>query len=906
MIMQFLTYALLGLGAGAIYGLLAQGLVVVYRGSGVLNFAQGAFAMVGAYLFYTFSVLLEWPVALAVVTVVVALATLGVGVQVLIMHPMRRAATLMRVIATLGLLITLQAVIEIRFGASTRLISSYLPTSSVNITDTMYIGADKLWILIISVVVTAVLWCVYRLTSFGRATEAVAEVPRVAAMLGHSPNRIAATNWAIGSGLAGLAGCLIAPITGLQTSDLSNLVIPAIAAAVLSRLRSFPGALAAGLLVGMIEAVVSRYVTAPGWGSAVPFLLILVLLVIRGTGLPLRGHLLQRLPEVSSGTFPRRYLVVLLILLLGVIQFAPAMWTTAVLFSALAAIVGLSVVVVTGYAGQISLAPYGMAAIGGLLAAQLSSRLHISLLPAMLIGAFAATVVGILVALPAIRTRGINLAIVTLGLGVVISDVVLANPQYSGGQDGIYIGDVTVFGSSVSSIVHLDRYAALVVLILVGLLLVTMNLRRGVSGRKMIAVRDNERAAASLGVKVASVKLTAFAVSSFIAAIGGVLIVFQFSTASFEYGFSNLSSITLVGLVVLGGLGYSSGAVFGSLLVAGGVFGQLLHDWSAIDNYLGLIGGLAIIVQLLTAPNGVMPENFAFAKVFSRRVARRFDLSRAPSKSDPVVGELVAGVSAAAHKRVVVRPMRLEVRGLRVAFGGAIAVDEIDFDVAPGEVVGLIGPNGAGKTTAIDAITGFVPAKGTITLDGRRIDRLRAEARAGLGVTRSFQSIELFEDLTVRDNLAVACEPWSVFGPLRDLFLPKGSALSDSARTAIIDFELEGVLDRKPGELSFAQRRLIGIARSVARGPSVLLLDEPGAGLDAHEIHELAALVRALADDWGMAVVLVEHHLDMIASTCDRLVVLDRGRILSEGSPQDMLADEQVRAAYTGARTGVR
>jgi ABC-type branched-subunit amino acid transport system ATPase component len=388
--------------------------------------------------------------------------------------------------------------------------------------------------------------------------------------------------------------------------------------------------------------------------------------------------------------------------------------------------------------------------------------------------------------------------------------------------------------------------------------------------------------------------------------------VFQFSSASFQYGFDDLSSITLVGMVVLGGLGYVSGAVFGSLLVTGGVFGQIFAGWSAIDEYLALIGGLAIIVQLLTAPDGVMPANFEAVKALAHRLGGRFTPSRwarasggTRASEDESGGEAIpAGsvpASAAGPAREVVQPMRLEVRGLHVAFGGAIAVDGIDFHAAPGEVVGLIGPNGAGKTTVIDAITGFVAAKGTITLGGQRIEGRRAEARAALGVTRSFQSIELFEDLTVRDNLAVAGEPWSVTAPVRDMFLPRGSVLSDAVLTAVADFELEDVLDRKPGELSFAQRRLIGIARSVARGPSVLLLDEPGAGLDAHEIHELAALVRVLADDWGMAVVLVEHHLEMVAAICDRLVVLDRGRILSEGTPEDMLADEQVRAAYTGA-----
>jgi ABC-type branched-subunit amino acid transport system ATPase component len=158
----------------------------------------------------------------------------------------------------------------------------------------------------------------------------------------------------------------------------------------------------------------------------------------------------------------------------------------------------------------------------------------------------------------------------------------------------------------------------------------------------------------------------------------------------------------------------------------------------------------------------------------------------------------------------------------------------------------------------------------------------------------------LFEDLSVMENLAVACELWTPLTPLRDMVLPRLPRLSDTALAAVEDFDLTDVLDRKPTELPFAKRRLVGIARSVARAPSVLLLDEPGAGLDNHEVTELSVLVRSLAAEWGMGVLLVEHHLEMVTTTCDRLIVLEGGRILATGTPQDMLRDERVRKAYTG------
>ena len=248
------------------------------------------------------------------------------------------------------------------------------------------------------------------------------------------------------------------------------------------------------------------------------------------------------------------------------------------------------------------------------MAAQVGHYAHWSLVPDLVLGVLAATATGALIGLPAIRTRGINLAIVSLGFGVVVSEVILANQSWGGGPAGIAIGNITLFGWNVTSGIHLERYTGLVMVVLIGLVFFTINLRRGASGRKMIAVRDNERAAASMGIGVAFSKLAAFSISAGIAAVGGVLMIFQFNSAEFQYGFDDLSSVTIVGLVVLGGLGYTSGAVFAALLVTGGIVSQLFSGWSGINEYLPLIGGLAIIIQLITAPDGTMPLNYALAK----------------------------------------------------------------------------------------------------------------------------------------------------------------------------------------------------------------------------------------------------------------------------------------------------
>jgi ABC-type branched-subunit amino acid transport system ATPase component len=229
------------------------------------------------------------------------------------------------------------------------------------------------------------------------------------------------------------------------------------------------------------------------------------------------------------------------------------------------------------------------------------------------------------------------------------------------------------------------------------------------------------------------------------------------------------------------------------------------------------------------------------------------------------------------------------------------AVDALSFTASSGEIVGLIGPNGAGKTSLIDAVTGFTPAAGgRLVLDGQDITAWPAVRRARAGVGRSFQSLELFEDATVLDNLRVAADPRDAASWARDLIWPVTPELSGAAVSAIREFALEDDLHRTVEDLPYGKRRLLAIARAVAMSPRVLLLDEPAAGLGDVETAELAHLVRRLADDWGIAVMLVEHDMNFVMSVCDRIVVLDFGVQIAEGTPDEIRQDVAVIAAYLG------
>jgi branched-chain amino acid transport system ATP-binding protein len=242
----------------------------------------------------------------------------------------------------------------------------------------------------------------------------------------------------------------------------------------------------------------------------------------------------------------------------------------------------------------------------------------------------------------------------------------------------------------------------------------------------------------------------------------------------------------------------------------------------------------------------------------------------------------------------------LTVTGLGVPYGGVRAVDGVDLTVAEGRVVGLIGPNGAGKTSTIDALTGYhPPSAGSIAFDGRDITRMRPHLRARGGLARTFQSVELFDDLTVDENLLVAADHVGVLAALRDLLLPVRQPSRDDVDWALELCGLRDVADRRPTELSHGRRKLVGVARALARRPKLVLLDEPAAGLDTDESLELGRRLRTLPEA-GVSVLLVDHDMGLVLSVCDEVVVLDFGRRIAHGTPDEIRADPAVVAAYLG------
>jgi len=890
---EIIRFALLGLGVGALYAFASQGLIVIYRGTGVLNFSLGATAIAGVFMQWELQHEQGWPFLAAAAVGVALSAFLGVWTHWWVMKPLRRASSLVRVIATLGVLISVQAGVVIRYGSQPRQVDSWLPTNRLILWGDVAITADRLILLAIVSASAAILWRLYRSSQFGLATEAVSESERSASAIGLSPNRVATWNWALGSAIACIAGILVVPIITLQVTAMTSLVLAALAAALVGDFRSFPVATAAGLALGIGQTLIGRFVDQQGLGPSLPFLVIIAVLVLRGRSLPLRDYFLRKQPMLGNGRMSWDWTIFGCGVVIFLMLTKSTKWIDALTVSLGVSIVLLSIVVLTGYAGQLSLAQYPIAGFGAYVSGRLVAVYDIPFLLALVAGVLAAVPVGMLFALPAVRTRGINLAIVTLGLGTTMELMLFRNRNYTGGVQGTQVGNPDLFGFDIGSIRYPERYGIFVLAMAILAVWMVSNVRRGRSGRRLIAVRTNERAAAALGIDVMKAKLFAFAFAAALAALGGILLAFRLSSISYQ-SFTNFTSITYAGLAMVGGVGHLLGAFVGATMATAGFNQEILEStWGGVARWSQLISGIAILLTVLGYQDGVAAE---WVKMF-----RLFKKSR--KVGQPYVIELadVADLDAIEdHEPEPVPPQTLEIDGLTVQYGAVVAVNDVSHRLEPGTVTGLIGPNGAGKTSLIDAISGFTSATGKVVVDGLDMSNLSATKRARGGVARSFQSLELFEDSTVFENLSVAADPQDLGSYLRDLVWPSNPPFPPQVVRAIIEFQLDHDLHRDVKDLSYGKRRLLAIARAVAMQPSVLMLDEPAAGLSSTESEELAVVVRRLAQEWGMTVLVVEHDMNFVMGVCDEVVVLDFGAKIAAGPPEQVRNDPAVIAAYLG------
>jgi sulfate-transporting ATPase len=827
----------------------------------------------------------------ALVVTLAIQAVLGVILYVAVFRPLRKQRAVAKAVASLGVMGVLTAVVTLQAGSQQLLASPIYPTNSFTVGH-IRIPADRLWFTVTIVGVSLVLAGVYRLTRFGLATRGSAESEIGALVSGLSPDRIALSNWAISGAVAGLAGILISPMVPLVPGTYTLFIVPALAAAVVGRLYALTPAVIAGLLLGAVESLCvylnSRYPSFPsGVGQVIPLLMVLVVLVVRGRTLPSRGTLVQstlgRAPRPRSFLIPVAVGVPVAVVALVLLQHS---LRAALISSLIFSVIGLSLVVVTGYVGQISLAQLTLAGVAGFLLSTLTHSWGIPFPIAPILAALAATVVGVVVGLPALRIRGLLVGIVTLTFAVAVEAIWFENSRIDGGSAGMPIPSPRLFGIDlgVGTGNQFPRIEfgllCLVVLVIVAVAVARLRISR--LGSAMLAVRANERSAAAAGINVVRTKLVGFAIGAFLAGIGGCLLAYMQMNVTFE-SFDALLGLTLFSTVYLTGITSVGGGLLSGVLASGGLAFVAVNQVVNIGDWYTLIVGIGLIVAVVFSPEGAVgPVQVKLEERRQRLLAT--NVARADEVEPPMPSSrpLPVAVSTSSPGEV---PL-LDVRGLSVNYGGVVAVQDVTFSVRPGQIVGLIGPNGAGKTTTMDALGGFTKCGGSVSVDGHPLTGLPPHRRAALGLGRTFQGLDLYEDLSVDENVVVgqhlAREP------------------SDEAITAVLgSLGLLPLRERSIGQLSQGQRQLVSIARALTGEPRLLLLDEPAAGLDTAESAWLSDRLRAVRDS-GMTILLIDHDMSLVLGLCDEIHVLDFGVLIASGTPDEIRSDPRVAEAYLG------
>jgi len=576
----------------------------------------------------------------------------------------------------------------------------------------------------------------------------------------------------------------------------------------------------------------------------------------------------------AKGMLGRALFAAAAILTVGFANFTPlaAYSVNLLMQSSTYAISVLGLTIVLGYAGQINLAQAAFFGLGAYSVALGTTALELPFFPSLAIGIVLAAAAGAVLGLTSLRLGGHYLAMVTISFQTILALVLINWVSLTRGPDGVLnIKRPSLFHGYFTDSGH---YLALCIAALYGVGYLVWHLRKTRLGRAMQAVRDNELAAGVVGVDTYHTKVTAFTLSALLGGLGGALFAGGFAYISPDQ-FTFSESVVFLTMVLLGGARSPVGSVLGTGLLI------LLPEWLRFLKtvYLAVYGS-AVILIMVFMPDGI----WGFASSMGRKLRPRSPIALAELSPLPLTREVGREDGTTI----------LEASRLSKHFGGLKAVDEVDFSVVRNSVHALIGPNGSGKTTLLNVLSGiYRPTKGSVAFEGHDITRLKPHERAGSGIGRTFQNVRLFGALSVLDNVMVGAE--------RPGHVVEGGALG-LERHALAALDFVGLAPRaheRVGSLSYGHQRLVEIARALAGSPKLLLLDEPGAGLNHVEKDGLVDLLKRLKGH-GLTIFIIDHDMNLVEQVADHITVLNFGRSIAEGSPSEVLRHPDVVAAYLG------
>ncbi len=639
---------------------------------------------------------------------------------------------------------------------------------------------------------------------------------------------------------------------------------------------------------------------------------------------------------------PRTYLVIMALLFAQVWSAQRTEYAQGVAsLIGIYAIIGSGLVLLIGTSGQLSLGTSAFVAVGAFTAANVAEQSGELLnnvlnglpgpvgLPTLAIEIAVALVlsliVGALVGLPALRLSGLYLAVGTLALGYATTRTIENLESISNGSFGKFVPRVQIeAGGSIYGLLWATT------IVLIACFLIVSNILRSRTGRALTAIRTAEPAAASVGIEVAKRKVLAFAMSAALAGVGGVLYAHKVGRVVPE-DFNAKMSIILVIMVLIGGQRVLPGALVGAMFWEG--FPEYLRtalnsfnpsaDLRAtiqlIVQYRGIPFGIILLLIMVFSPEGIVGVAKrlwgAFrARWFTRQATRH--ATRLPCTADAngsadtaaLTPEHGAPTLVGSHSLhgLTQAGVLLQIEDLRVDYGGVVAVDDVCFVVQPGEVAGLIGPNGAGKTTAFNAITGLIPAQGSVLLDGEALERRSVLQRVRSGFGRTFQNLSLHEGMTPVQHVLIGHHRFLRYGLFAEM-VRWPTVVREERRAIFLAEEILDALDlshvayERADLLPYGMQKRVDVARALASRPRILMLDEPAAGLPHEEANALIDRVLDITREAGTSVIIIEHNVELVSRVCERIRVLDSGRLIADGDAEEVMHNQRVVEAYLGA-----
>jgi ABC-type branched-subunit amino acid transport system ATPase component/branched-subunit amino acid ABC-type transport system permease component len=913
----------LGCIFGAVTGLLAVGLVLVYRTTRVVNFAYGAMgglpASIGIELYLAKGV--PWPVA-ALLAVAAGVVT-GLAVERIVIRRFANASRLVLTVATIGLAQVLggaEVLVPVLFGRSPLVPAFPTPFTRLqfDIHPLVLTGNDLLIVAVVPVVLAGLSWFLLR-TDEGRAVRAIAENTERALLLGIPVRRLSTLVWGMVGGLAALTVVLRAPGQGLTIDAAAGpaLLLPALAAAVVAGMGSLPAAFGAGVALGLFDQIV-RWNTSQQAVTTVVFcaVILVALLVRRGSGSraeavdesswsltgaarPLPAAV-AALPEVRLCRAALAAAVAAVAI--GVPLVASPSQTNRVTATLILGMAALSLVVLTGWSGTVSLGQAGLVGVGGVVAANLIAKANLDLFLTMAISAAAGAAVAVLIGLPAFRVKGMFLAVTTLAFAVAMESYIVNPTNFRNWIPGTF--DRPVLWKHLALSGERPMYY-LCLAALAAVVAVVHTTQRTRTGRVLRATRDNARAAAAMAVPTARVQLTGFVLAGVIAGAAGALHATLLRGVGYQT-YPVATSILVFSMAVIGGISSLSGTLLGVAFVQALIL--------AVPRLALVFTGAALLVVLYAVPGGIGQALERLRDVAVRRLARRRGIELVESAADgsaavapagsadqriscgampPIAGVAPQEFSGADTAAGPPAPM-LSLRGVTAAYGTLQVLFGVDLDVAEGEIVALLGTNGAGKSTVLRAVAGLMPSTGgAVTLDGADLAGVPTDRIAASGFALMPGGRGVFPTLTVDDNLRLAT--W---------LLRSDPAAAAAAREEMLELfpALRDRLSIMAGNLSGGEQQMLSLAMAFVTKPKVLCIDELSLGLAPTVVAQLCDRVRDIHSA-GTTVVLVEQSVDVALVLAERAVFLEKGEVRFRGETAGLLErPDLLRSVFIGSR----